>query len=172
MGRWTGHANVPAGQFLSIRVSIDHRHAKSVFSPPLPASADLPPIAWRSLPSPHRRGSLPSGGFSAGRGERSRIREEVSPGHIVVPLTQVVISRLTSCVSPLFRHSRYLTSHVLRLPAFQTYPLSRGVRYPLLTGEGPCLAVVFRQAGGRGLRGGGLGGEGLGVRAILLQADC
>ena len=26
--------------------------------------------------------------------------------------------------------------------------LSRGVRYPLLTGEGPCLAVVFRQAGG------------------------
>ena len=36
MGRWTGHANVPAGQFLSIRVSIDDRHAKSVFSPPLP----------------------------------------------------------------------------------------------------------------------------------------
>ncbi len=29
------------------------------------------PIAWRSLPFPYRRGSLPGGGFSAGRGERS-----------------------------------------------------------------------------------------------------
>ena len=36
MGRCPGHANVPAGEFLSIGVSIDDRHAKSVFSPPLP----------------------------------------------------------------------------------------------------------------------------------------
>ena len=36
MGRWTGHASVPAGEFLSIGVSIDDRHAMPVFPPPLP----------------------------------------------------------------------------------------------------------------------------------------
>ncbi len=50
MGRWTGHASVPAGEFLSIRVSIDDRHATPVFSPPL-LPADLPPS-----PLPVRKG--------------------------------------------------------------------------------------------------------------------
>ena len=36
MGRWAGHANVPAGEYLSIRVSINDRHAMPAFPPPLP----------------------------------------------------------------------------------------------------------------------------------------
>ena len=50
-----------------------------------------------------------------------RIREEVSPGHIVVPWPRVIISRLTSTLSPPLGRSYLLTSNVSRLTALRLF---------------------------------------------------
>ncbi len=111
---------------------------------PFPTEGGPPdPIAWRSLPFPYRRGSLPGGGFSAGRGERSAHQG----GGLARPYRRPVDA---GCHPPSYVYP------------FRDLPpsrrkgdpriLSRGVRYPFLIGKGPCLAVVFRQAGGIGLR--------------------
>ncbi len=115
-GRWTGHANVPAGEFLSISVSIDDRHAMPDFSPPLPASSGPiplpggkgdPRILSRGVRFPFLIGKGPvCRDSSAGRGIGLRIREVMSPGLIVAPLKQVVIPHLTSYVYPLPTSSR------------------------------------------------------------------